>query len=252
MEFLSFDIAAGETKAFAIRARQIEIVDAQYPLTLSFVDQLGNTLEDGGLVNAPEGAFVDLQAVGECGGFFVTSANAQPVRLMIGRGTGGFRRLRGEVSVVDGAKVRSVAGNAWSNYAASVAGAGVVPAIQLANSAGSGRRLIVERMTIANGATAQTVVMSRSAFTSALVSAAVSKASAGTNALFTIRNGTAAAAPTGASIIRARPMAANEVEVLTFAGLAPVIVSPGQIICVYGSAAASDIALSIEFSDEAV
>lgn len=113
---------------------------AIYPVDVTFVRN-GVPVEQ--IAGMESGTWMRL-----VGGFdridIVNGANAQTVKVIIGRGEGGVDRIMGEVSVIDGGKARTIAGSAYSGYAGCAAAAANYPHVQLWNPVGSGKNVFLE------------------------------------------------------------------------------------------------------------
>lgn len=144
MELLQFNIAAGETKHFERAGRYFEIISAQSLLNVHFEDAAGSRAES--LKLALSGFFAE----GGFSSFEVENPTAakQSVQVLISDGRGGSRRQPGVVSVVDGGRQRTIDGVAFMGATSLTAAAGQWPVLQLLNPAGSGKRLVVKRVTM--------------------------------------------------------------------------------------------------------
>ncbi|VTU20785.1 hypothetical protein SRS16CHR_02713 [Variovorax sp. SRS16] len=134
--------AAGETKTFVINGEYLEILEAQYPCDVMLMDKSGAQLSimrssEASFFSRPKEGFQTIQ---------ITSATAQSIRVFIGSGDAGTRRISSTVQVVNGERARSVAGGAYAWRPNVSAVAGQVDIAQLWNPAGSGKRLIVDAM----------------------------------------------------------------------------------------------------------
>lgn len=142
MELLTFTIAAGELKRFERSGRYFEIIAADSTINVGFYDANGSQTDDA--VNALSGLYLEAPF----SAFEISSAAAQTVSVLITDGRGGSRRQPGIVSVVDGGKARTLAGQAFFGRLAISVGAGFLAGSQLINPVGSGRRLVVKKLTM--------------------------------------------------------------------------------------------------------
>lgn len=138
IEIIKAAFFAGEVKTFLIAGEYLEILEAAYPLDVAMLDRNGVQLSN--MRNAEASYF---SRPGKYDTIQVTSSSAQTVRLFVGSGDAGTRKTSGDVSVIDGAKNRTVAGRAYigANYQSAVPGQ--YSKSQLWNPAGSGKNLIL-------------------------------------------------------------------------------------------------------------
>lgn len=140
IEILSMTLAANTPQSFFINGEYVEVLDAQYPLDVQMSDRNGGPLS---IMRNAEASF--FSRPGKFGTVTLTSANAQSVRIFVGSGDAGTRRISSTVAVVDGNKARSAAGGsfAWRciNYNASGT---TRAAVQLWNPVGSGVRVVLD------------------------------------------------------------------------------------------------------------
>lgn len=140
--------AAGETKTFTINGEYLEILEAQYPCDVMLMDKSGSQLStmrssEASFFSRPKEGFQTVQ---------ITSAQAQAIRIFIGSGDAGTRRISSTVQVIDGARARSDSGAAnGAAFAMASPGAANWGVCQLWNPAGSGRRLVVGQLSVSAG-----------------------------------------------------------------------------------------------------
>lgn len=95
MEILTINIAAGETKPYAIGGNYFEIVDA-----VSAIDVVLTALETQ-QEDSMRGALAGSYAKTQFSNFSITSAAAQTIRVLVSSREGGTRRLSGSVTVTN-------------------------------------------------------------------------------------------------------------------------------------------------------
>lgn len=144
IEIIDGTWAAGETKTFHINGEYIELLDAQYQCDVFLMDAAGAQISvmrkcEASFFSKPSGGFRTVQ---------ITSAQAQYIRFFVGSGDAGTRRISSTVQVVDGNRARSLAGASFSFRPNTVGAAGQFPVSQLWNPAGSGKRVIVDQLTL--------------------------------------------------------------------------------------------------------
>jgi hypothetical protein len=140
--------AAGETKTFHISGEYLEILEAQYPVDVMLMDRAGAQQSimrnsEASFFSRPVEGFEIVQ---------ITSAQAQAVRVFIGSGDAGTRRISSVVRVVDGNVARTEAGVSHVWRPNSPGAAGLMSYGQLWNPVGSGVRLVVDSVLVAAAA----------------------------------------------------------------------------------------------------
>lgn len=148
IEIISGVWAAGETKTFHINGEYLEILEAQYPCDVMLMDRQGAQLSimrssEASFFSRPKEGFNSVQ---------ITSAQAQTIRIFVGSGDAGTRRISSTVSVIDGGRARSNAGTAFGGCASISGVAAKYTAVQLWNPAGSGKNVIVNQLSSAANA----------------------------------------------------------------------------------------------------
>lgn len=144
IEILTANLAAGVPQTFQINGEYLEVLDAQYPLDLQMVDRNGSFLS---AMKSAEASF--FSRPGKYGTVILQSANAQTVRIFIGSGDAGTRRISSTVQVVDGGRARTIAGQAFMSAGGSAAVAAQYGRVQLMNPAGSLVRLVLKSYSVA-------------------------------------------------------------------------------------------------------
>lgn len=140
IEIISGAWAAGETKTFQIAGQYIEILDAQYSCDVVLMDRTGSQQSfmrgaEASFFTRPGGGFETVQ---------ITSAQAQTIRVFVGSGDAGTRRISSTVQVVDGGRARTLAGAAFCASFGIGPPAGEYSLVQLFNPAGSGVRMMIK------------------------------------------------------------------------------------------------------------
>lgn len=245
-------MGAGEVKVMNLAGRFLEIVEAQYPISIGFVDRNGNALEDGGIVNCESGIFVDLAPVGGYAAFTVSSAVAQPIRLLYGGGMGGSRRQPGVVQVVDGARARTLAGAAFAGYAFQPLLAANTALIQLWNPSGSGRRAVIERVgvltdTTNNGAWLTDTVGQLAT----LVAQGKSKLSGGAASIMQIRRANDPASPSAMPFDAFAVPASSKLS-HPLPPQSPIVVLPNQGVTLWGTGVGVALGGTFEWYEEVI
>lgn len=136
--------AAGETKTFHINGEYLEILDALYPCDVMLMDRQGAQLSvmrssEASFFSRPKEGFNTVQ---------ITSAQAQAIRVFVGSGDAGTRRISSTVQVIDGGRARSNASVAFGANAARAELAANFSMVQLWNPVGSGKNVVVNGMSV--------------------------------------------------------------------------------------------------------
>jgi len=99
MQTLDIGLAAGELKTFDIGGAYFEFIEGQGAVDINFVDSSGSRAKDLEMLGALPGYWV----AGAFSRFEIKNqlGQAQTLRIMFGNGTGGSRRIQGNVSIVD-------------------------------------------------------------------------------------------------------------------------------------------------------
>lgn len=144
IEIISGTWTAGELKTFHINGEYIEVLDAQYPLDIMLMDKAGAQMS---IMNNSEASFFSRPKEG-FNTIQIKSTQAQFIRIFVGSGDAGTRRISSTVAVIDGGRARVNAGVA---YAAGIDVTGVAAkqsCVQLWNPAGSGKRLVLGQLAV--------------------------------------------------------------------------------------------------------
>lgn len=153
ISIFSLTLAANESREVAITGEYFELRNAEYPVALiELMDRSGGIISR--LENPEQSDFVrpgPFETVRITNG-----ATPQTVKHFYGTGDAGSRRTSGQVqvlgtvgvsgtvSVVDGGKARTIAGQAFATYIGMGAIAGQYSRIQLFNPVGSGKSVILK------------------------------------------------------------------------------------------------------------
>lgn len=144
IELIDFVLAAGGTARLERAGRYIEIIEAQYELGAIVL-----TDGDGQQAAFIRGALAGTYAEVPFKALDITNgANAQTVTLLVTDGKGGTRRQPGVVQVVDTRVARTKEGRAYSYRYSTTAAAGQYATTTLNNPAGSGKRIVVEAISL--------------------------------------------------------------------------------------------------------
>lgn len=242
--------AAGETKTFHINGEYLEILDAQYPCDVMLMDRQGAQLSvmrssEASFFSRPKEGFNTVQ---------ITSQQAQSIRVFVGSGDAGTRRISSTVQVVDGGRSRTVAGAAFMFSAATSGLAGKFAALQLFNPAASGKRLVVKSTRYSQGASGQYGLVWQSATLAtvaagSLVPKLLSGPASAAVGCYDNNLATAAFASPFLSLVSAN-LAVNAVDTQTFAE--PLVVMPGQGLIWFTTVANTSITASAEYVEESL
>lgn len=229
-EKLSQVLAAAYKWDIGIAGTYLRLSACQWPCTVLLykqgrvIGQMANMLA-GDYVNG-----VDFDAVSVLNG-----ATAQQIDVQVSGGGAGSNRVLGEVSVIDGGKVRSLASQAFSWANGSPAVVGQLGRSQLMNPVGSGKNIVVKAFSV-SPASACTVS------THVLNAALATNGAAIQNAKYPVGNAPVAQSRYD-SVVSATP-SMRYVDVVQFAAAGisriqlqePVVLPPGWgITCECGS-----------------
>lgn len=241
MELLRFTIAAGETKVFVKAGRYIEVFEAADALSIGFYDRNGGQADDA--LNIQSGVFIET----DFAQFEVSSATAQTITLLVTDGRGGSRRQPGVVSIVDGGKARTIAGQAFIGYGSGTGGAGFVPVIQLRNAAGSGVRNVIKAIRVSASAAGNIALGTHAAALPQGPFVTANKNFGGAVSVAQLFRDTTTAAGPGTTVENLA-VGANSVVSITLQE--PIVLAPGTGIVVWHSVPASTLLAAFEFVEE--
>lgn len=145
--------AAGETKTFHVNGSYFEILECAYPIDVKLLDRSGAVRSD---MRQAEASFYSQGL--EFATIQITSINAQKIRSFYGDGTAGTRRTAGVVSVIDGGKSRTMAGDAFMMMGGMGAVAGQYSRGQLWNPT-LNKRIVIKSYKAASQAAGQIKIM---------------------------------------------------------------------------------------------
>ena len=190
--------------------------------------------------------------------WFVKNPGTTAINGTVVLSTAGFRnfRISGDVNVLDGGKSRTLAGSAFTclTNLAAAAPAGNYPRLQLWNPAGSGKRLVVESLSLVvptggGYSTSTNVVwMNTMALTSAPTQPQSKNPAVGV-AVAQIQSDTPNTIASFASDVLYQ-LDANSSSVFPFVPKEPLIVPPGWGLTCGGPTAATNLAIGFEWYEE--
>jgi len=256
MEIRSLALAINEVREFACSAEYFEVRDMPFGLVLiEILDRSGGVIS-----RLPVPAASDFVKPGKFETVRVTNgATAQTIRMFIGSGDAGSRRVSGtvsvsgtvavsgNVSVIDGGKARTIAGQTGSVAPVKGAVIGENSRAGIWNPVGSGKSIIVKRAYISSSvsqsiylgrvsvapvslAAANSLLLNGAAFPGAALSAAESSVGFGTLSAL------------GSFTLTTSPVAFELDE--------PVVIMPGYGLMFAANTVNSDISVTIPFIEE--
>ncbi|WP_295375628.1 hypothetical protein [uncultured Pseudacidovorax sp.] len=252
IEIISGAWAAGETKTFQIAGHYIEILDAQYSCDVVLMDRTGSQQSfmrgaEASFFTRPSGGFETVQ---------ITSAQAQTIRLFVGSGDAGTRRISSTVNVVDGARARTIAGAAFIAGINAQSAAGKIAVAQLRNAPASAKRIVVNRVLLACDNTATAVAFGYiatpiSATAGGTMASKMLGGPASTSAQgFTDTASFAAAPPAGVVELGVASVPAGGTFEFIFDE--PIVLVPGASLVYYTNAQAATLRTLTHFTEEAI
>lgn len=247
-EFLTLTLAANETKHFVKAGRYFEITDSTYPVNLAFYGH------NGALQSTVNNCLSGLFLEDAWGTFSVTNgATAQTITLLLmDSGRGGSRRQPGVVQVVDSRAVRTRAGQAYFWRMTAVGAAGQYPTATIGNPAGSGKRIVINQMTL--GDSVSPGVITIGFCNQAVVGAAniqpQSKLSGGAASVATVNASSTAAIGGGANTSGMLSLYSSGQSIVVPLQ-EPIILLPGAFFGFQGETVASTITAGVEYYEEA-
>ncbi|MEI7447896.1 MAG: hypothetical protein WCK28_23615, partial [Burkholderiales bacterium] len=170
--------------------------------------------------------------------------------LVCGRGKFASTAVAGTVEVIDGGRARSLAGLAFGGYAFQAGAASNAALVQLWNPAGSGRRVVVERLSVVtdtnNGAWLSTAV----AQLATVVGQGVSKLVGGAASAMQIRRANDPAFP-AALPLDAVVLPNSATVIKGYNPVSPVVIPPGSGFTAWSTGPAG-LGASFEWFEEPV
>lgn len=241
MQNLRFAIAAGETKIFELAGRYLEIIEAAGPLTIELYDT------NGGQSDEARDVLSGTYMTEPFARIAIFSATAQTVELFLSARGGGTKRQPGTVNVIDSNKTRTVANQAFTVTAArAAAGAGQYGRCGLWNPPGSGRRMVIDKITYATNGAASTWYIGFQNTGAGLLGAAKSKLAGGADSAFgQITQDNTGTNANLSSVLISIPGTTGQIKFDT-----PVVLMPGFSFVATHSTANQDVFLTVEFVEE--
>lgn len=164
-------------------------------------------------------------------------------------GTGGLVNVSGTVSVMDGAKARTAALQAFSGGISCALLAATYAAVELSNPAGSGKNIYVESLLVSSGVSGAYWVTPTATQLANLITNPASKKAGAAASSMQLRTENLAARITSAFM--SSFITANQPNVINFRE--PVMIPPGfgLVVC-QNTIATADILANFEFFEEAI
>lgn len=261
IEIFDLPLGANETREADISGEYFELRNALHPIALiELLDRTGGVVS---LLRNPEQS--DFVRPGKYERIRITNGpTAQTVRHFYGSGDAGSRRTSGlvkvegvvqtmgDVSVIDGAKSRTIANRAFAGTSNITAGAGALGAVYFANPAGSGKRVVVNGIYLGSG-TAQNLHVSTGSGVppgTAAVAGGSKLAGSGVNSTATKYDVTTSAAAPAGGVVLAPTVQANATLVLPVSE--PLVLDPGRWIAFSCTVAATTLACGVQFIEEPI
>jgi len=239
--------AAGETKTFHINGEYLEILDCQYTCDVYLMDKVGSQLStmkgsEASFFSRPREGFQTVQ---------IMSPQAQYLRVFVGSGDAGTRRISSTVQVIDGGRARTIAGAAFSGVHAVGGSAGNYGRIQLWNAPGSGKRLVVKAfaLSVLNATSAVLGYITPAAASGVGMRLGVSKLSGGAAGTGSVR----------ADVVATQTVLSLITSVTTVPGQAvfrqlqePIVLTPGYGFTLESASANNQLDGAYEWTEEAL
>ena len=246
IEIIGGSFAAGETKTFTINGEYLEILEAQYPCDVMLMDKAGAQLSimkssEASFFSRPREGFQTVQ---------IYTAQAQFIRIFIGSGDAGTRRISSTVQVVDGGRLRVNAGVCFAASKGHIGAAGKTSSAQLWNPAGSGVRLIVAQAGVGCAASAN-IYMYRATAAQASLGYVINKMLGGAVGKGEVRSEDATGiAPAVGNVIQSYSLSAGALWVWRMTE--PIVIPPGNGLGIVSDALATQMQTSFEWFEEAI
>lgn len=249
IEIIKAAFTAGEVKTFLIQGEYVEILEAAYPVDVAMMDRSGAQLST--MRNAEASYF---SRPGKYEVIQVTSASAQTIRLFVGSGDAGTRRLSGVVQVVDTNQSSTIAGKAFSSHNYASESAGNYTHVQLWNPAASGKIIVVEGVKSFNPTLTQMAYDSgfNAAQLTNLVNNAPNKLSSGVASVAQLRTQVAAAR------LIVQPASSMFVEAITAGNTnntqlkRPFVLMPGYGFVIQNQSLNQPVSVLLEWTEEPI
>ena len=244
-EKLSQALAASESWRLNIAGDFFRLSEAAYPVSVSLLKEMRIV---GTMRNMMAGDYV--RDIAFDGVIIDNGATAQNVYVQIAGGGAGSDRVLGEVSVIDGAVVRTVAGGSFWGSLSVTGAAGNFPNVQFWNPAASGVRVVIEDIAPACSVSQPVKIGVTSAALANLQGCCRSKKSGGADSKAEIRyQDSAALLVTAATQLAAPYVAANRSEIYKLTS--PVVLLPGYGLTFVGLSVACMVQGQAQFYEEA-
>lgn len=237
---------ANETKTFVINGEYIEILEAQYPIDVMLMDKAGAQLSimrssEASFYSRPKEGFQTVQ---------ITSAQAQTVRVFIGSGDAGTRRIASTVAVIDGGRARTLANAAFMKAGGQSAVAGQYSRGSLWNPVGSPVRAVIKQFAVTLNAAGPVNVGPLVAADGTIKQAPASKLSAGAASVNVQAYANTSAAVVGTSLWDFFQFGGAGTIVRTLAE--PIILQPGSGIYFENAQQNNGVSYTCEFTEETI
>jgi hypothetical protein len=244
IEIIRATFFAGEVKTFLIQGEYVEILEAAYPIDVAMMDRSGAQLST--MRNAEASYF---SRPGKYEVIQVTSSAAQTVRLFVGSGDAGTRRLSGDVSVIDGEKNKTIAGGMFVAEPVGAEVVGEYSKAQLWNPAGSGKNIIVSQVSLF-AATAMNIALryeNAALVTDETANKSVNKKSNALIGIASVRKGSVAIFPSAIFYVASIP--AGGIHTWNIKGA--LVITPGYGLVAISGITGAYCGMNIEWFEEA-
>lgn len=245
IEIIKGAFAAGEVKTFLIQGEYLEILEAAYPIDVAMLDRSGAQLS---FMRNAEASYYSRPGRYEV--VQVTSAQAQTVRIFVGSGDAGTRKTSGDVSVIDGARTRTLAGVAFAGFGSVGPLSANESYLQLWNPAGNTKQLNVRALRFGSSTATTFFVNFNSVELTTFQKKGKSKLSGGVESTSEIRSQISASSLPGFGelFIEACPVGiTREIKIAE-----PIIVLPGFGLIVRTGTVNQDLYSNFEYYEEAI
>ncbi|MFT3665577.1 hypothetical protein [Piscinibacter sp.] len=245
IELITVTLAANAVARIERAGRYIEVIDAQYTIaSITLTDDAGG--QAAFIRNCLSGIYAEI-------GFrafdVVNGASAQTITVMVCTGRGGSRRQPGVVQVVDSSKARVLSNQSFMDFGFASSTAALAAQVQAWNPAGSGKRLIVQKVVVNMSVAGLLNISPSNAALTTLRGQLSSKLGGGASAASQVR--TDQAAVPGTSAKQAFGVSANTPINVLFAD--PVVLPPGYGLTVWNDVGPVGLlSASFETIEEAV
>lgn len=142
MQLLTVVLAANTPVNFYKQGNFFRLHTAAYPVDVVLTgasQRYEYTGMEAGISDEPDGGFQRIELV---------SSLAQTIKIIVGQGSLSVDQITGSVQVINGELTRVLTGNAYMDFAQQAAVAGQLSHAQLWNPAGSGKNLILSKLSV--------------------------------------------------------------------------------------------------------